>query len=42
MATETWVNVKVFGFLPLTFVFAIAQAPLIKRRAVEPKGTPPS
>lgn len=42
MATETWVNVKVFGFLPLTFLFAIAQAPLIKRHAVEPKATPSS
>lgn len=42
MATETWVNVKVFGFLPLTFVFAIAQAPLIKRHEVEPKAPPPS
>ena len=42
MATETWVNVKVFGFLPLTFLFAIAQAPLIKRHEVEPKATTPS
>lgn len=42
MATETWVNVKVFGFLPLTFIFAIAQAPLMKRHAVEPKAMPPS
>ena len=28
---ETWVNFKVFGFLPLTMAFAVAQLGLIKR-----------
>ena len=29
--TDVWVKFKTFGFLPLTLVFAIAQAPLIMR-----------
>ena len=35
-STDTWVNLKVFGFLPLTFVFAAAQVPLLMKYA-EPK-----
>ncbi|MEQ1924337.1 MAG: septation protein A, partial [Pyrinomonadaceae bacterium] len=31
---QTWVNFKVFGFLPLTLVFAIAQMRLIKRNEI--------
>jgi len=30
-STDLWVNFKTFGFLPLTLVFALAQAPLIMR-----------
>lgn len=30
-----WVSFKLFGFLPLTFVFAAAQAPLIGRHEIE-------
>ena len=29
--TDVWVKFKTFGFLPLTLVFALAQAPLIMR-----------
>jgi len=31
VSTDTWIAFKVFGFLPLTFVFALAQMPLINR-----------
>ena len=31
VSTDTWVSFKVFGFLPLTFVFALSQMPLINR-----------
>jgi intracellular septation protein len=30
-STDLWVKFKTFGFLPLTLVFALAQAPLIMR-----------
>jgi len=29
--TDTWVNFKVFGIMPMTFIFALAQLPLVKR-----------
>ncbi len=35
--TDTWVNFKVFGILPLTFLFAISQVPLMQKHAVEEK-----
>lgn len=31
VSTDVWVSFKAFGFLPLTFVFAIAQVPLMQR-----------
>jgi len=31
VSTDTWVAFKTFGYLPLTFVFAMAQAPLMAR-----------
>ena len=31
VSTEHWVTFKSFGFLPLTVIFALAQAPLISR-----------
>ncbi|CAI8235880.1 MAG: putative intracellular septation protein A [Alphaproteobacteria bacterium] len=30
-STDIWVNFKVFGILPLTFIFMAAQMPLLKR-----------
>jgi intracellular septation protein len=30
-STDFWVSFKLFGFVPLTFLFAIAQFPLMKR-----------
>lgn len=33
MSTDMWVNYKVFGVLPLTLVFALAQTPMIQRHA---------
>ncbi len=36
-STDAWVSFKAFGFLPLTFLFAIAQVPLMQRY-----GEPPS
>ncbi len=33
-STDLWVNFKLFGFIPLTFVFIAFQAPLLKRHGV--------
>jgi len=33
VSTDMWVNFKVFGILPLTFIFALAQVPLMQRHA---------
>jgi intracellular septation protein len=33
-STDTWVSFKAFGFLPLTFLFAMAQVPLMQRHGV--------
>ena len=33
--TDTWVSFKVFGIMPLTFLFALAQVPLIQRHALD-------
>jgi intracellular septation protein len=35
LSTDVWVTFKVFGVLPLTFAFALAQMPLIQRYAAE-------
>jgi intracellular septation protein len=35
-STDFWVNFKLFGFVPLTFVFAALQYPLLMRHAAEP------
>jgi intracellular septation protein len=32
-STDTWVSFKAFGFLPITFLFALAQVPLMQRYA---------
>ena len=34
VSTDAWVSFKVFGFLPLTFLFALAQMPLINRSTI--------
>ncbi len=31
LPTDMWVNIRVFGYMPLTIVFALAQIPFIKR-----------
>src|SRR5271154_6074944 len=36
VSTDVWVNFKVFGVLPLTFLFGALQYPLLKKHAVEP------
>lgn len=36
-STDTWVSFKAFGFLPITFVFAMSQVPLMQRYGVEEK-----
>ncbi len=37
-STDVWVSFKAFGFLPLTFLFAMAQVPLMRRHGTEPAG----
>jgi len=34
-STDTWVSFKTFGYLPLTFAFAMAQAPLMSRHELK-------
>jgi intracellular septation protein len=36
-STDAWVSFKAFGFLPLTFVFALAQVPLMQRHGEPPQ-----
>src|SRR6202050_4016400 len=36
--TDMWVNFKTFGFLPLTLLFALAQAPLIMKYEAKDEG----
>ena len=33
--TDVWVNFKVFGILPITFIFTMTQFPLIKKYQIE-------
>jgi intracellular septation protein len=35
-STDIWVSFKAFGFLPLTFLFAVAQVPLMQRYEAAP------
>jgi intracellular septation protein len=39
--TDQWVNFKVFGILPLTLVFALAQAPLLMRHEIRKEDEDP-
>lgn len=42
-STDFWVNFKVFGMMPITLAFALAQTPLILRHTIaHPEETPPS
>ena len=34
-STDVWVNFKVFGILPVTFIFTMTQFPLIKKYQIE-------
>ncbi len=34
-STDTWVSFKAFGFLPITFVFAMSQVPLMQRYGID-------
>lgn len=34
VTTDTWVNFKTFGILPLTFLFALSQTPLMQRYTI--------
>ncbi len=36
-STDFWVSFKVFGIMPITFVFALSQLPLIQKHAAEPE-----
>ena len=38
-STDLWVKFKTFGFLPITLLFALAQAPLIIRYEAREKET---
>jgi len=35
VSTDLWVDFKVFGIMPITMVFAVAQTPLLRRHAPE-------
>jgi len=35
VSTDLWVDFKVFGIMPITMVFAVAQTPLLRRHALE-------
>jgi intracellular septation protein len=41
-ATDLWVNFKVFGIMPLTFVFTLFQLPLITRTTIQEEKTQPA
>jgi len=41
-STDTWVTFKAFGFLPITFAFALAQMPLMQRYGPAPDASDPS
>lgn len=39
--TDQWVNFKVFGLLPITLVFALANAPYMAKHTIEDESPPP-
>ncbi|MEM7192344.1 MAG: septation protein A [Pseudomonadota bacterium] len=40
-STDTWVSFKAFGFLPITFLFAMSQVPLMQRYGVQENSEQP-
>ena len=40
MSTDAWVNFKVFGLLPITLVFVIANAPFMSKHMIEDEKAP--
>ena len=38
VSTDSWVNFKVFGLLPITLIFAFANAPFMSRHMIEDGG----
>lgn len=40
-STDFWVSFKVFAIMPITFVFALAQLPLMQRHALDEPGEGP-
>jgi intracellular septation protein len=38
--TDFWLSFKVFGIVPLTIAFALAQTPLLMRHEIKPEGDP--
>ena len=40
-STDAWVSFKVFGFLPLTLLFAVVQVPLLQRHGLPSQTTNP-
>ena len=41
-STDTWVAFKVWGVIPLTLIFALAQTPFIARHQIEGDNSPPA
>ncbi len=39
-STDVWVTFKAFGMIPLTFLFALSQVPLIQKHAIESEEEP--
>jgi len=37
-STDFWVAFKVWGIMPITMIFAMAQLPLMQRHMIEPDG----
>ncbi len=37
LTTDAWVNFKVFGILPLTFLFVLSQMPVVFRHEIRPE-----
>ena len=38
-STDTWVSFKVWGIIPLIFLFALAQTPFVMKHHIEPEKT---
>ena len=37
-STDAWVAFKVWGTMPITIIFTMAQMPIVMRHSVEPLG----